>query len=297
MNRIGPKLKRVLEQSRRRKITPGLYTFDTRNYKILRSGKYETIKIQIPRVVNSLPNDNKEYINALLKNGTVMAVHPDYVPTDQWIDAQNKYISKLSPYDLETVKAYTVRSFEWIGEWFRSKNTSKVSFTVNDNKFVTPLRPQLTKILCLGPNEKVDVKTLAPHVLDEALRMYIQDLHRIIKGAPPLKTTMYVFRGIDQDVFQGKPGTHHTLDSFASAAYIPQPGYASHGYMRVKLLRGTRVLLLQGLNKWRTTGEYEVLMNLGSRYVISKRNLMRYVINNPNREARKLRVSDVTVYT
>lgn len=311
------KLLNLLTQVRRRKITPGLYTFNTKNYKILKfnhnknySSRYNIVKVQIPRVINSLNNNDKQYVNTLLKNGTVLAVHPDYVPLQSWIDAQNNYINSLNDYDLETAMAYTVRSYEWIGEWLRTRNTSKLNFTTNKN-FVVPLYPQIMRIIqnsnnawaknALNINNRnrfiYMLRFVPDDILTAALELYTKDLHRIIKNAPPLPKQMIVFRGIDTDVFKGKLGAVHKLTEFASSSYVPQSSYATHGYIRIKLLKGTRVLLLQGLNKWKTHGEYEVLVNIGSKYIIRKRNLKRYSINIPNKNARKLFVTDVTILT
>ena len=128
--------------------------------------------------------------------------------------------------------------------------------------------------------------------------MYIVDLQRIIKKAPRLPKTMYVYRGLDRDVFKGKLGSAHTLDYFSSTGYVPQRVYAPQHYMRIKLLKGTRVLLLQGLNDWSYEGEYEVLLNKGSKFVITKRNLKRSVVNNKNAVMPTQKfVTDVTVYT
>lgn len=318
MNRVKNKMTNLLSRVRMRKMTPGMYTFNQKNYKILKinhdknhTKKYNNVRIEIPIPKNYLDNEDKQFVNQMLKNGTVLALHPNYVPSESWIDSQNKYIESLNEYDLETAMAYTVRSFEWVGEWLRTKNLSQLNFTSNNRRFVVPLYPQIMKVISNYKNNPWAknalttinrlnftrlLKYIPDDILKRALDLYVKDLHRIIKKAPPLPAPMYVFRGINKDIFKGNLGTVHTLNEFASASYVPQPSYAYHGYIRIKLLKGMRVLLLQGLNIWKTSGEYEILLNKGSQYIIKKRNLIRYAINLPNKPLRKYPVTDITMY-
>ena len=60
------------------------------------------------------------------------------------------------------------------------------------------------------------------------------------------------------------------------------------------------MLLLQGLNQWNNSGEHEIVLNKGSKYVIKKRYLRRYAYNvaDPSWWWRKQNmVTDVTVYS
>lgn len=140
-------------------------------------------------------------------------------------------------------------------------------------------------------------------VVNEAIEMYVKDLQRIISKAPPLPKTMYLYRGLYSNIFDKKIGTVHKFDEFASAGYIPRRGYAGDSYIRMKVLKGTRVLLLQGLNMWgdklKRDGEFEVLINKGAHYVITKRYLKRYRFNvaKPYDWYQKtLPVTDITIY-
>lgn len=241
-------------------------------------------------------HDRKEteiYVPVGLNNeGSIMALRENYLPTQKWLDAQSKYIMGLNDYDFYTAMAYTVRSHEWIGPWLRG--TKKYTFSMPSG-FVLPLKPQIEKIT---GKKILTLRGVHKDVLEKAMNMYVKDLYRIIRGAPPLKQTMYVFRGLSRNIFQGKIGTKHVLKEFASTGYVPQAVYAySGGYLRIKLLKGSRVLLLQGLNRWNENGEFEIVLNKNSLYKITKRNLPRGVINRPNGYVRQNYVTDVTVFS
>jgi hypothetical protein len=251
------------------------------------------VKVPFPNNVNKTTN---------------MVIEEDKLPVQSWIDAQSEYLKKLPYYDLYTAASYTVRSHEWIGPWLRSGVTPR--FTVPYGHIV-PLFPQIMQMKSTHKwvkdiqtsqtpfqTYKNNLRYIPPDIRTHAMEMYVQDLKRIVRKAPPLPRTMYVFRGLSRDIFKGKTGAVHKLDEFASAGYVPQTVYASHSYMRIKLLKGTRVLLLQGLNKWSRTGEFEVLLNKDSRYIIRSRNITRPVLNyhmyvNRNK---KIKVTDITVY-
>ena len=215
------------------------------------------------------------------------------------MDAQAKYLEGLSYDDLYTVASYTVRSHQWIGPWIRG--TGVPTFTTPYGH-ILPLWPQIVKYIRTGSariryeDYKAYIKVMPKQVRDILLTMYVKDLQRIFKKAPPLPRTMYVYRGILSDVFNGKAGAVHTMGEFASAGYVPQEVYGQHRYMRIKLLKGTRVLLLQGLNKWHDHGEFEILLNKGSHYIIRARNILRPVLNRPRNTIYKKYVTDITVY-
>lgn len=321
--RVGNKLLKLLTNVRKRKIDPNTTGFITKR-KQFKIKRFETID---PNEKYIKTKEKSFYVNVpsgtskltdLIKNGTVMGVTEDTLPLQSWLDAQGKYLASLKHYDLFTAMSYTVRSHQWIGPWLRGKG---VRFT-KPKGFTLPLYSQVMKLaeqpkytnarwaktLTLTP-ENMRFKTyeilleydIPIAVINEAMEMYVKDLQRIIRGAPPLPKTMYLYRGLYTNIFDKKLGTVHTFDEFASGAYVPQKVYAGNSYIRMKILKGTRVLLLQGLNKWSDdgTGEYEVLINKGSQYVIRKRYLKRYTFNvrDPRNWYTKTRpVTDVTVF-
>jgi hypothetical protein len=271
-----------------KKITFKKITFSSITGARNKNSNYEkTLNIEYP--------DSKK-VNA----NTTMVVEEDKLPLQSWMDAQAKYLEGLSYDDLYTVASYTVRSHQWIGPWLRGTGVPTFSTPVGH---ILPLYPQIMKLSQTGAvpymnynDYKTYIKIMPKQVRDVLLTMYVKDLQRIFKKAPPLPRTMYVYRGIITDVFRGKAGAVHTLGEFASTGYVPQDVYGHDRYMRIKLLKGTRVLLLQGLNKWHDHGEFEILLNKGSHYIIRARNVYRPVLNRPRNTIRKKYVTDITVY-
>jgi hypothetical protein len=256
-----------------------------------------------------------KYLNGGTDEG--LAVRKDDLPLQSWLNDQSKYINGLSNYEFYTAMAYTVRSHEWIGPWLRGQK-SAVKFSTPTG-FLVPLFPQVSALMIkeIGkpPSSKWaenfmntplsekytwyrnNINTIPNKLLQDAMEIYVKDLQRIIKRAPPLPKSMIVYRGISTDIFKGKIGAMQTLNEFASTAYVPQYLYGRDRYMRIKLLKGTRVLLLQGLNKWDANGEFEIVLNKGMRYIIRKRNLLRPVINRgfiPHSAPKKY-ITDITV--
>jgi hypothetical protein len=282
-----------------KRITFKKITFSAVNGTRTKNSNYEkTLNIEFP---------NPTHIN---KN-TTMIVEEDKLPLQSWMDAQAKYLDGLNYDDLYTVASYTVRSHQWIGPWIR--RTGNPTFT-KPQGFIVPLYPQVMKLSKVWPPGtdsmmdklktskdpytffKDNISYIPRNILDMVMNMYANDLQRIFKRAPPLPKTMYVYRGLSTDIFKGKVGSTHTLGEFASTGYVPQSVYGYDRYMRIKLLKGTRVLLLQGLNKWHDHGEFEILLNKGSHYIIRSRNVYRPVLNRPRNTIHKKYVSDVTVY-
>ena len=278
-----PQTKRViLKFEKFKRIDPTLATKNRQSF-------FTTVNVHVPEGVNT---------------NAVLAISDDTLPMQKWLDDQSAYIRSLSERDYYTAMAYTVRSHEWIGPWVRGDRGPYFSFP---SGHTFPLFHQIQELsksdshiqnLLKSYGYRQALQRIPKETLDKAMDMYVKDLQRIIRKAPPLPRTMYVYRGVATNIFRGKLGEVHTLKEFASAGYIPQYAYASDSYLRIKLLKGTRVLLLQGLNQWRPDGEFEVLLNKGSRYVIRKRYLDRYVFNRPNvRMGRARKVTDVTVFS
>jgi ribosomal protein L24E len=280
--KMKPAIYRPVVTFKSKKITFKKITFSSITGARTKNSNYEkTLNIEYP--------DSKK-----VNSNTTMVVEENKLPLQSWMDAQAKYLEGLSYEDLYTVASYTVRSHQWIGPWLRG--TGAPTFTTPYGH-ILPLYPQIVKLANMNYEDyKTYIKIMPKQVRDVLLTMYVKDLQRIFKKAPPLPRTMYVYRGIITDVFRGKAGAVHTLGEFASAGYVPQDVYGHDRYMRIKLLKGTRVLLLQGLNKWHDHGEFEILLNKGSHYIIRARNVFRPVLNRPRNTIRKKYVTDITVY-
>lgn len=234
--------------------------------------------------------------NPLINSGGVVAMHERDFDLD-WFRRQSEYISKLSDYDFWTVQAHTNRSHSWIGPYTYRKNIPTFR-ALGSSVHITPLWPQVRKMILGGKydahgwvndfkretNEKNrydlytrHVSSLPSAVKQQALDMYIKDLKRIITGAPKTKKKMILYRGTGFDIFQGTTGHWYKLKSFCSAAYNVSWS-AGYGHMmhRITVLPGTPVLLAACTNQWAHSGEYEVMVNIDTQYLIRSRGVKRH---------------------
>lgn len=242
-------------------------------------------------------------------NASVMAVSANTLPAQSWINAQMRYITNLNDYDFYTAMSYTVRSHEWIG----SKNP-KIPY---EKGFIVPLYYQIKKVLLEKKFKRYltwerrfltegyefykshSGRNVPLWLLKEALKLYEKDLKRIISNAPPIPRITYVYRGIGSGYFKGE-----ALKGFTSTSYSPLEEYGEYSYMRIKLLKGAKALLLQPLNIFKTSwgnkyedfGEFEILLNIGSRFIVKNKNVERLVINTKNMKPKKKLVTDVVVF-
>jgi hypothetical protein len=128
--------------------------------------------------------------------------------------------------------------------------------------------------------------------------MYRDDLKRIIAGAPKSRKKMVLYRGSSFDIFRSTRGHWHTLNSFCSASYDLDYslGYGGGAMLqRITVLPGTPVLLVAGMNQWATNGEYEIMVNLGTKYLIRGRGVKRVVWKGTHGGRQTTRVTDVTI--
>lgn len=113
--------------------------------------------------------------------------------------------------------------------------------------------------------------------MKRALEMYRDDLKRIIAGAPKSRKKMILYRGASFDIFRSTRGHWHNLESFCSAAYDLKHAllYTGGTLQRITVLPGTPVLLVAGMNQWTAEGEYEIMVNYGTKYLIRQRAVKR----------------------
>jgi hypothetical protein len=256
--------------------------------------------------------------NPLIESGTVVAMQAKDFDLD-WFRRQNAYVSKLSDYDFWTVQAHTNRSHQWIGPYTYRGNIPTFRMLGGEGHLV-PLWPQIRKMILNGTYTSKsgwvrDFKTLTDethrynllkhnlpnvpaNIKREALEMYKKDLKRIIAGAPKTKKKMIVYRGSGFDIFKGNPGHWYKLKSFCSGAYNVNHALG-YGTMvtRVTVLPGSPVLLVAGTNQWGRDGEYEIMVNLDTHYLIRGRDVQRQAYYNDSRlrSWRGYRVTDVTI--
>ncbi len=260
------------------------------------------------------------YKSPLIDDGTMLATRASDIDLD-WFKRQDKYVKELSDYDFWTAQAHTNRSHSWIGPYLY-KGTVPTYLPYGGMTHMAPLWPQIRKMILDGSyvdptnswiakfksasdeSERYSIyknhmQTSIPRVvMIPALRMYRDDLKRIIAGAPKSRKKMVLYRGSSFDIFRSTRGHWHTLDSFCSASYDLDYalGYGGGAMLqRITVLPGTPVLLVAGMNQWSANGEYEIMVNLGTKYLIRGRGVKRVVWTGTHGGRRTTRVTDVTI--
>ena len=228
-------------------------------------------------------------------NSRNIITNSDKSINQEWMYKQSNYIKNLSDYDFRTLSCYTVRSYGWLTPFMRfgtlpKRISSYKSAFSGHPAMETPLLAQLEK---LGGRALADV-TKNDKLHRDALQLYVKDLHRIIQKAPPVPETMYLYRGTTTDVFHGKIGAIQHLGPFASGSYLLNTAL-EYGKIiqRIKILKGTHVILASAVNRWKASGENEVIINNDSRYIIRARDIKRKIMTDKNNIV--ARVTDITL--
>jgi hypothetical protein len=260
------------------------------------------------------------YNSPMVNDGTMVATRASDIDLD-WFKRQDAYVKNLSDYDFWTAQAHTNRSHSWIGP-FLYKGTIPSYLPGTSGKHIAPLWPQVRKMILDGTytvrgtdrwrdawvddfRRKTSEKDrydlfcnnsgqLTSDVKRVALNMYRDDLKRIIAGAPKSRKKMVLYRGASFDIFRSTKGHWHNLESFCSAAYDLRHALAYEGgtVQRITVLPGTPVLLVAGMNQWDKNGEYEIMVNYGTKYLIRGRGVKRILWTGYRRMTR---VTDVTI--
>jgi hypothetical protein len=128
----------------------------------------------------------------------------------------------------------------------------------------------------------------------KAVEQYEVDLKRIVNDAPRLEAPIHVYRGNRIDIFTTKNEKNKrkpieakeiTSKLFVSTTLFPDYArmYSKGGhYMRIRVMPSTGVLLLAALNRWEDSGEYEVLLNIGTKFTVLKRDVKRWMLTKDN---------------
>ena len=264
------------------------------------------------------------YTSPLIDDGTMVATRASDIDLD-WFKRQDTYVKNLSDYDYWTAQAHTNRSHGWIGpfQYRRSIPSSFPGRSGGGHTHIAPLWPQIRELILNGTFKRrrgsegyrdawiEDFKRmtsekdryelfcnntnhLPPNMKLAALRMYELDLKRIIAKAPKSRKKMVLYRGASFDIFRNTRGYWHTLESFCSAAYELRHALMYEGgtMQRITILPGTPVLLVAGMNQWSREGEYEIMVNRGTKYLIRGRGVKRVLWTG---HGRTVRVTDVTI--
>lgn len=241
----------------------------------------------------------------------------------EWFARQDRYVARLNDYDFWTVQAHTNRSHSWIGPYlYRAGHmTGNIPGTGGGGggrTHIVPLWPQVRKLILEGTavdppwfqtfrntadeNARYRMYTLHRNAVPAAMKrraydMYRDDLKRIISKAPRPTKTMVLYRGTGFDIFKGSTGHWHKLKSFCSAAYDLDwaLGYEQGYIQRITVLPDTPVLLVAGTNQWAQSGEYEIMVNIDTKYLIRQRDIRRPVVRTATGYLGRARVTDVTI--
>jgi hypothetical protein len=106
------------------------------------------------------------------------------------------------------------------------------------------------------------------------LDMYVEDLNKIIKKAPPLNKNMVVFRGVKDDYYlTGRDGFTYENNGFLSTSLsaVVAKRFMNGSpccFKKITLLKGLRVLLMMGLSKF--PDEMELLLPTGALYSLRR---------------------------
>ena len=262
------------------------------------------------------------YNSPMVDDGTMVATRASDIDLD-WFKRQDEYVKNLSDYDYWTAQAHTNRSHSWIGP-FLYRGTIPGTFPGRSGGahiHIAPLWPQVRKMILedtytrrvserwkdawiddfkrMTEKDRYDLfcansNNLSNETKRVALTMYRDDLKRIIAGAPKSRKKMILYRGASFDIFRSTKGHWHNLESFCSAAYDLRHalGYEGGTMQRITVLPGTPVLLVAGMNQWDTNGEYEIMVNMGTKYLIRGRGVKRLIWTG---HRRAIRVTDVTI--
>ena len=260
------------------------------------------------------------YNSPMVNDGTMLATRASDIDLE-WFKRQDTYVKNLSDYDFWTAQAHTNRSHSWIGPFLYSGSVSSY-LPGTGGIHIAPLWPQVRKMILDGTytvrgtdrwrdawvddfkrmtSEKSryelfcrNAGQLTTDVKRVALNMYRDDLKRIIAAAPKSRKKMVLYRGASFDIFRSTKGHWHNLESFCSAAYDLKHalGYEGGTMQRITVLPGTPVLLVAGMNQWNAAGEYEIMVNMGTKYLIRGRGVKRIVWTG---HKRMTRVTDVTI--
>jgi hypothetical protein len=256
------------------------------------------------------------YNSPMVNDGTVVATRANDIDLD-WFKRQDAYVKNLSDYDFWTAQAHTNRSHSWIGP-FLYRGAVPIYIPDTMGKHIVPLWPQIRKMILDGTFNsdgrylwvdqfknlsseverynlyKSNTSNIPRLVMRRALGMYSDDLKRIIAGAPKSRKKMVLYRGASFDIFRSTVGHWHKLESFCSASYDLNHalGYEGGTMQRITVLPGTPVLLVAGMNQWNAAGEYEIMVNVGTKYLIRQRAVKRILWAGFRRITR---VTDVTI--
>ncbi|AGE56755.1 PBCV-specific basic adaptor domain-containing protein [Acanthocystis turfacea Chlorella virus NE-JV-2] len=166
--------------------------------------------------------------------------------------------------------------------------------TVDKEMFTDDAHRKYVRDLFLDPGTPLDTRYLAfkmllrgddfsDRVVKMALTLYVSDLKRIMRAAPPVVSDLTVFRGTLTNIVQKKDEVvskeymSATLSLQYSLAYSTNRENSTKGrIMRILVPKGNKCLALCIVNPFGPVGEFEVLLPPGS-FKVTETNVRRSV--------------------
>lgn len=109
--------------------------------------------------------------------------------------------------------------------------------------------------------------------LEYVIKPYVEDIRTVIRNAPPLKKSLYVYRGTRTDVLSTNPGTFYKNLGFLSTSLNAEIALRFHNknntrccIQKILLLKGARVLPLMGISHFQP--EMELLLDTNTIYLV-----------------------------
>jgi hypothetical protein len=158
--------------------------------------------------------------------------------------------------------------------------------TIDKEMFTDDAHRKYVRDLFLDPATPLDTRYLAfkmllrgddfsDRVVKMALTLYVSDLKRIMRAAPPVVSDLTVFRGTLTNIVQKKDEViskeymSATLSLQYSLAYSTNRENSTKGrIMRIVVPKGNKCLALCVINPFGPVGEFEVLLPPGSFKVV-----------------------------
>jgi hypothetical protein len=259
-----------------------------------------------------------------LRRIKILATQSEAIDID-WINAQNEYISKLPKRDILTAIGYTytgdvvlnsylkgtfdiVKYQEELNKEVRLKYSSRHKIWL---KRIYPFFTQIVDVVykdsdygyesyleCLGL-----IQTLPVEKWYEVFEMYKLDMQRIIAGAPTNKKQIVVWRGVKEkrlhDYKESSNDVYNLVDQFSSTTLNLNVARDFTGYrddngiicclLQINILPGIHSLFMLGLSYLKE--EYEILLNINSKYLIKENK----VINTSNSRPTLTAITKVVV--
>lgn len=257
-------------------------------------------------------------------------IQPEIQFDMEWLSECDRYIQNLSIRDFFTLKGYTYRGDSIVNRYILSGlSDGHRKLSEEDLKYIEekhwyiksyfPLFFQLRECCKTIENKDDDIKVILGDDLEvsykkvleckfeisfyeSVLEMYIEDLKRIINGAPSIKKESVVFRGSKTRYYSTNLGSSFKTVTFTSTSINSRVGtsnlfssleYTSCCMSKYRLNPGTKCILLETLGM---KGECEVLLPLDTEFKVIDHSILSY-LNSPYGEPGSDEPEDIDKHT